>query len=295
MSFTSKLKALDSNYEDARKEFGDSTGGFDPVPSGNYVVHQVKAEIAESKSSDALLVKMKMKILEGDCEGRMVFNNMSISSERGPEFIHKWLNVMGKKVAKLSTGLEKALEEISADEESSYAVSVKTNADNGMSNVYFNRALDDDAASTSTEETGGHDYDLDSMSLRKLKKLIKDEELDVNADDHEDIEDLRDAIDEALNESSEAAGDPEPADEPDEDEKPAARRGKKEEPKEEEDEDENLDALKDLFDAFGIRVNEDDGMSEIKKALKKVTFKRKDLEGSEIKLLEDCGLGDKIK
>jgi hypothetical protein len=295
MSFTSKLKALDSNYEDAKQEFGDSTGGFDPVPSGNYVVHQVKAEIAESKSSDALLVKMKMKILEGDCEGRMVFNNMSLSSERGPEFIHKWLNVMGKKVNKLSTGLEKALEEISSDEESSYAVSVKTNPDNGMSNVYFNRALDSDASTASTEDAGGHEFDLDSMSLRKLKKLIKDEGLNVNADDIEDIEDLRDAIDAALNETGDEKADESEAEEDEADAKPVARRGKKEEQKSEEDEDEYLDPIKDLCDAFGIRVNEEDGMSEIKKALKNITFKRKDLEKSEITLLENCGLGSKIK
>jgi hypothetical protein len=276
----SKLAKLDKSWDDTKDEFGDSTGGFSTVPSANYVVAKVKASLGES-GSGGLMVKRNALIKEGDLEGETIYDNMNIETDRGPEFLLKWLNLMGVQVDSLKKDLEKALEKISANEEATFQISCKEK--DGYNNMYFNKCIeegdidDEGSGSEKTEDTP----DLDNMSKRQLKKYIKENKLDVDPDDIDDDDELRDAIEAALKEK------------PKEEKSTSRRASRKTESKK--DDKKILKGLYNLCDAFGIKCNEDDDLNEFKKTLDGYTFKDKDLDESEKEMLEAAGLGKIIK
>lgn len=293
MSIKSKLSQLDKGWDDVRDEFGDSTGGFSTIPSGNYVFHKVKASLDESKSG-GLLVKRSAVVKEGDLEGETCYDNMNLETERGPEFLLKWLNLMGYQVDSLKKDLEDALQKISDNEEATFQVTVKE-AD-GYNNVYYNKCIDEgdpDGGGTSTESgktddagDAGDMPELDELSKRKLKKLIKENSLDVDEGEYEDDDELRDAIEEAWKKKGSSS-------KSDKSEKTATRTasrksGDKSDKK-------ILKGLYDLCDAFGIKYEEDADLKEMKKSLNGYSFKPKDLDKSEKQALEDAGLEKIIK
>lgn len=58
---------------------GADTSGFDPVPAGRYNVHVHKTEMDQTKNEGKLpagtpLVKVQLKIQDGECEGRLIFD-----------------------------------------------------------------------------------------------------------------------------------------------------------------------------------------------------------------------------
>lgn len=291
-SINTKLAQLDKNWDDIKEEFGDQTGGLQNPPSGPYVVHKVKAELGVSQSSGNLMVKRNVTVKEGDHEGEKCFDNMQLETERGKEFLLKWLNLMSYKVDSLKKDLPDTLKAISENEDATFGVSIKTDPESNLSNIYFNKVIDegelDDgeheektssrrSSSKSKEELP----DLDEMSLRKLKKFIKDNDLDVDTEQDED--DIRDSIEEAWKEKNKE----------DEKEKPSRRRrtaGRKSS-----DDEKSIQGLKDLCDAFGIKYNKTDDIDDFKKTLDGYEFKEKELEESEVKLLEEVELDKIIK
>ena len=52
--------------------------------------------------------------------------------------------------------------------------------------------------------------------------------------------------------------------------------------------------MEDICDAFGIEFADDSSLADLKKTLDGYTFKKKNLEESEMKTLEDAGLGKTI-
>jgi len=301
-ALASKLAKLDKNWDSTKEEFGNSTGGIESVPGGTYIVNKVKAELAVS-SKNNLMIKRSAKIVEGELEGTTVYDNsMTIETERGPEFLLKWLNVMGYEVDSLKKDLEPTLQAINENEEATYKVLVKE--DDGFNKIYFNKCLDeggtedgsDADADTDAEDVSRESVeipDLDSLSGRKLKKVIKDNDIDVDPAEYDDEDDLRDAIEEAFKSkvSSEKK-----KEEPAKEAKakhgaPARRKGKAKGP----DTEKLNQGLKDICDAFGIGFEDDDSFEEMKKTLAKTKFKKKDLEEAEIEVLEESGLGKNIE
>ena len=290
MSLKSKLSKLDKGWDDTKDEFGDSTGGLETIPSGNYVVNKVKAELVENSKGN-LMIKRSVTIQEGDEEGNKAHDNMNIETERGPEFLLKWLNLMGIQVDSLKEDLEDALKQISDNEEASYGVTIKE--DGSYNKIFFNKCIDEGDTSGSGSSDAGDDGDddmpdIDDLSGRKLKKFIKENELDVDPKDFEDEDDLRDAIEEAWPDRGSKKEKKE--------EKTASRRASRKSKGDDDGVDEKtLQSLRDLSDAFGIKINEDDDLAEIKKTLKDYDFKKKDLEKSEITALKKAGLEKTIK
>jgi len=291
MAIKSKLGQLDKNWGDVKEEFGDSTGGFSTVPSGNYVLHKVTAKLDESASSGKLMVKRSAEVKEGDYEGETIYDNLNIETDRGPEFLLKWLNLMGYQVDSLKDDLESALEAITNNPDATYQCSVKE-AD-GYNNIYFNKCIDEGDPDGSGDEGGSDDPgdggdgielpDLDELTRRQLKKLIKENSLKVDADEHEDDDDLRDAIETAAKEAK-------PKKEPKSSGRSASRRSASKSG-----DSEILKKLTSLSEAFGIQFEEGCSLSELKKTLKEYTFKPKDLEDEEAQALKDAGLGSIIK
>lgn len=58
----------DSVTEDAK---------FDPIPPGQYLVEIVDSDIRETKSGSGRYVYLDMRVVEGPCEGRHVFDRLN--------------------------------------------------------------------------------------------------------------------------------------------------------------------------------------------------------------------------
>lgn len=299
MSLKTKLKKLNKKWAEAREEFGDETSGFETVPSGNYVVGKLKCEIAESTQSGKLQVKRNVTILEGEFKGQKVFDNLQLETERGPEFLLKWLNFMEYEVENLDD-LEETLEEISANEDATFQVRVKSTED-GFSNIYFNKILEDGSSEEEGEEgeeegeeeegeEEEEDLSLDEMSRKELKAYIEENELDIKVTRKMDDDEIRDLIEEAVSkeEGEEEEGEEE-GEEEEVEEEPAPKKGRKSK------DTKLLVGLKDLCDGFGIQYEQDVTLKDLKETLKEYELKRKDMSKDEIELLKEAGLGKSIK
>lgn len=292
MSYKRKLKSLGKNWDNTRGEFGDSTGGFETVPSGNYVIGKLHCELEEDGDGNPR-IKREQIILEGDHADFKVTDRMNIVESvapRGMEFLLKWLNLLGYEVKSLDEDLEETLDAINENADATYQATIKEK--DGFNNVFYNKVLEEGntepgGSDESGESERGEMPDIDDMTMRKLKKLIKDEELDVEVTDDMAEDDIRDEIEKAWDKPKSSD---EPASEPATTSRRASRRSKSGG-----DDDKLRKALFTLGDAFGIDVDKDDDLAKLKKTLGDFTFKKKELEAKEVKVLEDADLGDIIK
>lgn len=185
---------------------------------------------------------------------------------------------MGYQVDSLQKDLEDTLAEISSNEDATFRVSIKTD-ENNLSNIYFNKMIDEGGGVSSKSDDGDDDDDqlpnLDEMSRRKLQKFIKEHDLDVEIDQDED--DLRDDIESVWKKRSKG------------EEKKTAEKKKKSN-----DDDKIIKGLQDLCDTFGIKFNKNDDLSELKATLDGFTFKKKELDDDEVKALKDADLEELI-
>lgn len=290
-----KLNKLDSTWKKTKDEHGDSTGGFETVPSGNYVIGKLHAELEEDQNG-CLRVARSQTILEGDHAGFVVKDRMNIDpsiAPRGQEFLLKWLNLLGYQVDSLSEDLEETIEAINANQDATFSSTIKEK--DGWNNVYYNKVLEEGGASAETEDNNGEVEtgempDLDAMTRRQLNKLVQSEKLNVEVADAMADDDLRDAIETAWRkprvgatkeETSKSVG-------------RVSRRGSAQKSGGEDDE-KTRKSLFNLGDAFGIPVEANNSLAELIKTLKEYTFKKKELEAKEAKLLEDVGLSEIIK
>ena len=288
MSIKTKLAKLDKEWDGVKQEFGDSTGGFDTIPAGNYVLHKVKAELVENSSGN-LMVKQSAVVKEGDYEGQKVFSNQNIESERGPEFLLKWLNTMGIQVDSLKDDLVEALESILNNPSASFQCSVKES--DGYNKIYWNKCIDEGDVENTGDNVSDSDSDsdsdcpnLDEMTRRQLKKFIKENNLSVDETEFGDDDDLRDAIETAWEEK------------PAEKEKPTSRStSRRTATRSSKDDSKIIKGICDLCTAFGIEYGEEPTLSELKKTLTDYTFKEKDLDKSEVEVLKAAGLDKIIK
>jgi hypothetical protein len=296
-----KLGKLDGSWKKTKNEFGDSTGEFETVPTGNYVLGKLNC-VLEEDPNGLLRIAREQTILEGDHADFVVKDRMNLDpsiAPRGQEFVLKWLNLLGYQVDSLADDLEETLDAINANEDATFQATIKEK--DGWNNVFYNKVLEEGSAAAEPGEDENPDEggeterdempDIDDMSKRQLKKLIKDEKLDVDLSGEPDEDDIRDAIEEAWKMPSVGADEePEPEKETGRTSRRSASR------KDKGGDDEKLrKALFELGDAFGIDVNADDNLATLKKEMKDYTFKKKELEAKEVKLLEDAGLSETIK
>jgi hypothetical protein len=65
----------------------ENTGGFELLPPGEYIAQAIEANIAVPKSGNGLMLTLVWKILEGDHEGRQVWQNVSfVHPKAGAQF-----------------------------------------------------------------------------------------------------------------------------------------------------------------------------------------------------------------
>ena len=119
------------------------------------------------------MIKRYAVIKEGDLEGDTIYDNMNLETERGPEFLLKWLNLMGIQVDSLKKDLKEALEKVSANEEATFQCSVKDK--DGYNNIYFNKIIDEGDVSGSDGGGDGGDNKSDAPDFYNMKKKYEKE------------------------------------------------------------------------------------------------------------------------
>jgi hypothetical protein len=72
------------------------SGGFDPLPPGEYTAEITEAEVKQPKSGNGYYVKLVWKILTGEYENRQVFQNVTYkhSSEQATKIGRKMLRIL---------------------------------------------------------------------------------------------------------------------------------------------------------------------------------------------------------
>jgi hypothetical protein len=208
--FKTKLKGFNKRWKDTRKDVGDSSGGFDTVPTGNYVVGEVKLEITEGQPG--LGIGVRCTVLEGEEEGAKASCVQWLeSNERSLEFAMQLLNFFGESdVDDLEEDLEPALERISKKKDARYKARIVESG--GFNNIYFNAVLDEGEGGDEGDDgkdatpSGGAD-DLDKMDMDALIDLAEEKGV-LEANDltrrkarKVDEDDLRDMIEKHLESS----------------------------------------------------------------------------------------------
>lgn len=255
MNFKDRLSKMQSNWNSSKAQYATQFGG-EKVPAGVYIVQLHSAKLAETKESQKLYIRRQHVIMEGDYKGVAVFDNMFIENEMGAMFFRQWIDLCGFEAPDDPTELEELITEISKTSPVA-KVNVKHNKD--FTNVQYVEVLEDE---------------------------------DVPAD----VEEPEPA--------------PEPATKPAK-KKPAIKktRAKKEEPVEEpesaesevETETESED-IKDLIErsmvfcqSFGIEIEPNSDLPDLKKEIKKNEFEEDELVEEELDLLKELGLKACIK
>lgn len=298
-----KLKRLNKGYQEAREEFDGETGGFSTIPEGPYKIDDVQLELMTTKAGK-IMVARKCRIAEGDLEGKLIGDTMQLETDRGPEFLVKFFNMIGASCEDLEE-IEETIELINSNEGAEYRVFCKD--DGQYNNVFFNEVLEygdklpmegmgeEDGEEEGDEEGGEEGPDLDEMSRKELKAYIKEEGLEVKVMKKDSDDDIRDKINEALSEEEEGGEDGGEEEGAEEEEppakktaakKPVAKRGKKSGLSDEEIE----DGLREVADAYGIRLKKGLDKDGIAKILKDYDFKKKDSTKEEIAVLEAVGI-----
>jgi hypothetical protein len=74
----------------------ENTGGFEPLPPGEYIAQAIEATIAPPKTGNGLGLTLVWKVLEGEHEGRQVWQNISFSHPKAGAQYHgqKMLNAV---------------------------------------------------------------------------------------------------------------------------------------------------------------------------------------------------------
>ena len=62
------------------REVAPATGGTDAVPEGWYTVVATKSELAHTKTSDGVILKLTFEIVEGKYSGNAIFENMNVQN-----------------------------------------------------------------------------------------------------------------------------------------------------------------------------------------------------------------------
>jgi|SRR5215470_1465073 hypothetical protein len=54
---------------------------FEPIPAGKYVAEIINSDVVSNKNEDGIILKLTIKIVEGDFSGRLIFENLNIENK----------------------------------------------------------------------------------------------------------------------------------------------------------------------------------------------------------------------
>ncbi len=181
------LKDLESDWEDAEQREGT---GYDEFTDGEYVMGISAIEVGLSKSSSRPQVAWVLEFADGEYEGKEHMKFDGIDNEVSMGYVKGTMSTLGIKVPKSIKKLQAAFDAWLEDNKGTLVnVVLKTTGE--FQNIYIN-GLADEAES----KGGSDDGDLDDMTLKQLKKLVKEEdiELEYEINEYDDEKELADEI-----------------------------------------------------------------------------------------------------
>lgn len=180
----SKLKKVQSGWSESEEQYESMFGASD-LPEDTYILKLQDCGLGESDAGN-LYVKREHVILEGEHKGVVVPDRLMLSTENGPVFCRRWLTMMGASIPKKVEGLEKVLVEL---KEEAPIVKARVSHSGDYTNVRVVSVIGDDE-----DEGEGEGVDLDEMTLKELRALVKDEDLEIKGYMKMSEDELREAI-----------------------------------------------------------------------------------------------------
>lgn len=186
--FAKELRKMKGSWADSRKEYEHTFGG-QKIPEAVYTAKIQDCKLGLTKSAKKLYIGREFLILKGEYKGIPVRDMLHLCTDKGPIYARQFIEMMGHKAPPDDEPerLEKVIAEIRKD---ALTCKIRVTHSGDFTNVRV------------TEVTGGKgmskEYDLEDMSKKQLLKLIDKEDLDVDPDDYDDVDELRDAVEEAL-------------------------------------------------------------------------------------------------
>ncbi|NIP40486.1 MAG: hypothetical protein GTN39_03120 [Candidatus Aenigmarchaeota archaeon] len=144
--FEKRLNKMNDDWKDGK----DTPPG---PPDGTYAFQLQKAELREAQSSGKLYIAREHLVIDGEYEGEVVRDMMSLETDRGPYYIAKWIEKMGYEAPDKAKDIPDTLEAIQNDAPT-YTGSIKHSGD--FINVRVMEVLEggDGGGKSSPEDTG---------------------------------------------------------------------------------------------------------------------------------------------
>lgn len=192
----------------------ESRGDFEPIPKGVYEFEVETCVVAKPKDKDER-IEVVYVIPAGDLKGRKLYDYINLESEAAAWKLRQFLETFGLVTDKKETG-EFDPEKLVGEKLMVKVVHKPDNRDGHEGEVQSRvgstfaagKSEDDEedlgAASDEDEdedEDEGDEVDLDELDRAALKKLIKEQELDIKVTKSMSDDDVRKAIAEALGEA----------------------------------------------------------------------------------------------
>lgn len=206
------LKQLDKQWKDTEAvEVGE---GFTNIPDGNYVVTLEPARVELSKASERLQIAWPMVIAEGKLNGKKLIKFDGLDSELNISWVKGTMNVLGISIPKSATDIPQALEDFfESYKDRKVNISAKTKDE--FVNLYINGYAEEPFESDGEPDSEPEDKkskakkkeskpdmpskkEIKAMSRKELKAVIKEAGLDIDPEDYDDTDELKDAIIETL-------------------------------------------------------------------------------------------------
>lgn len=130
--FEKKLDEMNQNWGEGK----DTPPG---PPDGTYAMQLQNCEIREAQTSGKLYIAREHLVIDGEFEGEVVRDMMSLETDRGPYFISRWIDQMGYESPDKASDLPETLEAIKNDAPT-YTASLKHSGD--FINVRVQEVLD---------------------------------------------------------------------------------------------------------------------------------------------------------
>jgi len=136
--FKEALRNAREMYEDAKIYSSD-------VPEGQYKLQLLSASMAFAKTSGALMIKRQHQVLDGDHEGKHVFDNLVLTHVFGWNNAQKWMELCGYEVPDDPEEVEDVITGINEENPIVIARVTKSGEDNSFTNVHVIELLEESA------------------------------------------------------------------------------------------------------------------------------------------------------
>ena len=196
---TRMFKDGQDDWEKSQQQYEDNFAG-EPIPTDTYAVRLVSAEgglIAEK-----LAVKAEYEIASGEYLERVVSDTLWLHTPGAMAYFRNWVIMHGYEPPETKADIPELLDKM-VKEAPVISARIVQKEDSIWPDINYQKLIEDFVAEEREPEAGGEPVDLDSLSRKELKGIIKDEELDITVYKDMSDDDVRDAIREALNAKAE--------------------------------------------------------------------------------------------